>query len=126
MKTVDDWCCGSPCPTYFNSLNGSMSVAGKSFCSASHEIRIEFPDGVNARVTGGSGLACGSNTYVLDQKTNDIFITSSSGSTKEACLSGSFQQAGLTDAPETIVYMPHGEKLSLMTQQKQQVILTKC
>ena len=122
MKTVGDWCCGSPCPTYFDSLNGTvlMSVASKSYCSSKHDLRIEFSHDDHAHVTG-SGLRCESIPISLDQKTNDVFFKTSS-----ECLESAFKKSGFSALPDTLVYMPHTEQLSLMTQEKQHIMLEKC
>ena len=126
MKTVDDWCCGSPCPTYFNSHNGTalMSLANKAYCSPKHALRLEFPPtseaGQHVHVTG-SGLRCENIPYTLDQTTNDVFFKVSSD-----CLEASFKKSGFAALPDTLVYMPHAEQISLMTESKEQIILTQC
>ncbi len=123
MKTVDDWCCGSPCPTYFNTHNGtvSMSLDEKSFCAAGYNLRVTFASDYKVHVEG-KGFMCAGNSYSLDHKTNDVFLKESS----QECLGDSFKKAGFSGLPDTLVYMPHAQKLSLMTLEKEQVILNRC
>ena len=108
MRTIENWCCGEQCPTFFNSTLGAvMSVEGKSFCAAGGALRMEFT-ATNAKTK------CGDLAYTLDQKTNDIVLQSAA----PKC----WTELG---SPDSLVYMPRTESISMMAKGKQ-VILKKC
>ena len=82
MKIVDDWCCGSPCPTYFDSAKFSkMSLAGHAFCHKDSGVKIAFGaddktasiGSVHANEAGDAACAAGI-PFSLDQELNTVTL----------------------------------------------------
>ena len=84
MKVVTEWCCGSSCPTFFDTKGGArqMSLHGQSFCSAEAGLRVGFDahNGASVSALRGDGVpaevtACGAKIpFALNQTSNRVAI----------------------------------------------------
>jgi len=100
MKVVSEWCCGSSCPSYFDTHGGTreMSLAGQSFCNAESGSRLTFDDKtVSASYAGNQGCAV-NVPYALNQTSNRVVIGESAARAQlpsECVASGPFRDMAI-------------------------------
>ncbi|CUG92620.1 GPI-anchored surface protein, putative [Bodo saltans] len=113
MKVVSDWCCGSPCPTYFLATpeQPEMTIAGKTFCDRDSDLRISAVDSERLIVTApSSGISCDPVAYALNQTTNEVQFT------RSTCHAKAFGDHATGTSDEAIItYLPFTDTVAFVT-----------
>jgi hypothetical protein len=120
MKVVDDWCCGSRCPTYFlpTPEQPEMSLDGKAFCHDSG-LRVEM-DATHITVRSAAGQSCEAIPYALNQTSNEVQFEHTPCHVKTLHMSPAFTEEDTT----IVTYLPYTEQIVYRNDRR--MSLSKC